>query len=176
MNYCVCAVDGIFLRGRLPCACFISLYCEVVSSYHFYCACIFIFHDASFIFTFCCSTFALTKVYLYERDNHVLQNWVVRLYRHHEIGMGALEYSYSQAGVMQNMHLFSFFTCRHPGSTNDAWVITESEGGGILMGDSLPTEARSTARLPTPYYGVGDDASVNCTTLLSPYGGTHLDM
>jgi hypothetical protein len=27
-----------------------------------------------------------------------------------------------------------------------------------------------------PYYGVGDDAFVNYTTLLSPYGGTHLDM
>jgi hypothetical protein len=38
---------------------------------------------------------------------------------------------------------FTFFTCRHPGSTNDAWAITESEGGGILMGDSLPAEATS---------------------------------
>ena len=37
-------------------------------------------------------------------------------------------------------------------------------------------DARSTKRLPEPYYGVGDDAFVNCNTLLSPYGGTHLDM
>jgi hypothetical protein len=71
---------------------------------------------------------------------------------------------------------FTFFTCRHPGSTNDAWAITESEGGKLLMGDSLPAEARSTKRLPEPYYGVGDDAFVNCTTLLTPYGGSHLDM
>jgi hypothetical protein len=71
---------------------------------------------------------------------------------------------------------FTFFTCRHPGSTNDAWAITESEGGKILMGDSLPPEARASKRLPDRYYGVGDDAFVNCTTLLAPYGGTHLDM
>ncbi len=72
--------------------------------------------------------------------------------------------------------MFNFFTCRHPGSTNDAWTISESEGGKILMGDSLPVASRSTIRLPPDYYGVGDDAFVNCETLLTPYGGTLLNM
>ncbi len=72
--------------------------------------------------------------------------------------------------------IFNFFTCRHPGSTNDAWAITESEGGKILMGDSLPIGARSSVTLPPQYYGVGDDAFVTCETLLTPYGGTQLNM
>ncbi len=89
-------------------------------------------------------------------------------------GRGALEY-WCWPDVTQIVSSISSLV-EHPGSNNDAWAITESEGGKILMGDSLPIGARSSVALPPQYYGVGDDAFVTCETLLTPYGGTQLNM
>ena len=69
---------------------------------------------------------------------------------------------------------FVFFNCRWTGSTNDAFAIRQCKGGRILMGTSLEETDRSPIQLPCGYYGVGDDAFVNCTTLLTPWSGTQL--
>ncbi len=42
------------------------------------------------------------------------------------------------------------------------------------MGTSLDVTDRSPAQLPPGYYGVGDDAFVNCNALLTSWSGTHL--
>ena len=136
---------------------------------------IFIFHDATFLFIYVLfHLFPYKGLLIRTRQPRITElggSIDIKTYRNRKGCFGILVLAGCDAKCA-----FTFFTCRHPGSTNDAWAITESEGGKILMGDSLPVDARSTKRLPEPYYGVGDDAFVNCNTLLSPYGGTHLDM
>ena len=148
LNHCVCAVDGTFL---------------------------FIYDYATFLFiNVLFNLFTYKGLLIRTRQPRIKElggSIDIKTYRNRKGCFGILVLAGCDAKCA-----FTFFTCRHPGSTNDAWAITESEGGKILMGDSLPVDARSTKRLPEPYYGVGDDAFVNCNTLLSPYGGTHLDM
>ena len=71
---------------------------------------------------------------------------------------------------------FVFFNCRWTGSTNDAFAIRQCKGGRILMGTSLVETDRSSKQLPPGFYGVGDDAFVNCNTLLTPWSGVQLTM
>jgi hypothetical protein len=150
MNHCVCAVDGNLIRA------FLVLLC---SEFQFF-----------FVSVYLTVNLGLLIRTRQPRITELSGSIDIKTYRNRKGCFGILVL----AGDAKCA--FTFFTCRHPGSTNDAWAITESEGGKILMGDSLPAEARSTKRLPEPYYGVGDEAFVNCTTLLAPYGGTHLDM
>jgi hypothetical protein len=59
---------------------------------------------------------------------------------------------------------FVCFPAKHTGSTNDVVAIQGCEGGRILLDTS-------TTKLPTGFYGIGDEAFVCTDVLLTPWSG-----
>jgi hypothetical protein len=63
---------------------------------------------------------------------------------------------------------FVFFSTKHTGSTNDVVAIQDCEGSRILLGTS-------EKKLPTGFYGVGDEAFICTDILLAPWSGRGLE-
>jgi hypothetical protein len=63
---------------------------------------------------------------------------------------------------------FVVFSAKHTGSTNDVVAIQGCEGGRILLGTS-------ENKLPTGFYGVGDEAFICTDILLTPWSGRGLE-